>query len=495
MCCRVLRAWVRGDAISIVLGVGLLLLFLKFFLWPLARFDAPIGYDAGMYRYLFLRYSEAFPPFTFPELPPWAREHPPGLFLFSSILLRFGVPVDWLLGWMWSFFSILLIVCSSVVVWRKWGRAAGIVTLFLFVLAPAYYDGFAAMYWKTFAALLWTMLSFSFLERRQWFFGSVFAFLTLITHQQTGLLFILATASWLFLFACSSWFLAGFSRRHVLLFLVGSAAFFGLVVLFYGQLFDDIIKRLLPLLFQGSRAPPGSFPPPDFYLRHSWPLLLFGFLGVFHDLRRERWTLWQLTLLWSFLFIALRLIFYRRFFLQFEFFLIPFAAWSIGLFWRRSSSLLLRGSIIVLLLVQSTLSLPMILQRTPAVSADVFAAVQSLPVFVPDRALVLTLEPTTTPLLRGWLPKHRVGGPGLFDSSWSEMQWEKFLLGTSEERKELLVTLSGTVFLFVSPEFSSLYGRDAERFLADPCFVKENSTFLYRVKEGCLVFPPPRGEG
>ena len=485
----------RGNAISIVLGVGLLLLFMKFFLWPLARFDAPLGYDAGIYRYLFLRYGESFPPFTFPDLPPWAREHPPGLFLFSSILLRLGVPVDWFLGWMWNFFPILLAACSSAVVWRKWGRVAGIVTLFLFALAPAYYDGFAAMYWKTFAALLWTTLSFSFLERRQWFLGSVFAFLTVITHQQTGLLFILATVSWLFLSACSSWLLVGFSRRHVLMFLVGIAAFFGLVVLFYGQLFDDSIGRLLPLLFQGSRVPPGSFPPPDFYLRHSWPLLLFGFLGVLRDLRRERWTLWQLTLLWSFLFIALRLIFYRRFFLQFEFFLIPFAALSIGILWQRSSSLLLRGSIIVLLIVQSTLSPPVILQRTPAVSAEVFAAVQSLPVFVPDRALVLTLEPTTAPFLRGWLPRHRVGGPGLFDSSWSETQWEKFLLGTSEERKELLVTLSGTVFLFASPEFSSLYDRDAARFLTDPCFEKMEPVFLYKVRGECTRFPPPVGEG
>ncbi|MBI2523749.1 hypothetical protein HYW11_00830 [Candidatus Peregrinibacteria bacterium] len=164
MCCRVLRAWVRGNAISVALGIGLLLLFLKFF-WPLFYFNLPLGYDAGIYRYLFLQYGEAFPPFTFPDLPPWAREHPPGLFLFSSLLLHLGVPVDWLVGWMWNLFPILLAVCFSVVAWRKWGRAVGIVTLLLFAFAPAYYDGFAAMYWKTFAALLWMVLSFSFLER------------------------------------------------------------------------------------------------------------------------------------------------------------------------------------------------------------------------------------------------------------------------------------------------------------------------------------------
>lgn len=463
-----------------------LLLFLKFF-WPLFHFDLPLGYDAGIYRYLFLRYSDAFPPFTFPDLPPWAAEHPPGLFLFSTLLLRLGVPVDWLVGWIWNLFPILLALCASVIAGRKFGRGAAAVTLFLFALAPAYYDGFAAMYWKTFAALLWMVLSFSCLERRQWLWGSLFAFLTLITHQQTGLLFALATFSWLFLSLGSSWFLGGFTPRRVLQFFVGGTAILGLVALFYGRLFDDVVGRLLPLLLQGSSAPAGNFPSPDFYLHSSWPLLLVGFMGVFRDLRRGRWTLWQLTLLWSFLFIALRLIFYRRFMLQFEFFLLPFTASAIVLLWQGFPSFLVRGSVVVLLLMQSVLSLQVMTQRIPPMSAEVFAAAQSLPVFLPDRALLLTLEPTTTPLLRGWLPTHRIGGPGLFDSSWSEEEWETFLLGEPAERLALLQSLPGPVFLFASPEFSSLYGNDAKRFLADPCFEKMEVEFLYRVKSECMA--------
>lgn len=474
---------------TFVCGLALSLLFLKFF-WPFFQFDLPLGYDAGIYRYLFLRYGEALPPFMFPDLPPWAAEHPPGLFLFSSLFLRLGIPVDWLLGWMWNLVPIILAACASVIAGRKWGRGVAIVTLFLFTLAPAYYDGFAAMYWKTFAALLWMVLSFSFLERRQWFLGGLFAFLTLITHQQTGLLFALATFSWLLLSLGSSWFPGGVTPRRVLQCVVGGSAILGFSALFYGRLFDDVVGRLLPLLLQGSSAPAGNFPSPDFYLRFSWPLLLLGFVGVFRDLRRGRWTLWQLTLLWSFLFIALRLIFYRRFMLQFEFFLLPFAASALVLLWQKFPSLLVRGSVVVLLLMQSVLSLQVMTQRIPPVSAEVFVAAQSLPVFLPDRALVLTLEPTTTPLLRGWLPAHRIGGPGLFDSSWSEEEWETFLLGEPAERLALLRSLPGPVFLFASPEVHSLYGADAERFLADPCFEKMEAEFVYRVKRECLTPSP-----
>lgn len=483
----VLRTWVNEN--TLILGVGGCLSLLLFkFLWPLFSFDLPLGYDAGIYRFLFLRYSEVLPLFDVPELPPWAREHPPGLFLFSTLFLRLGVPVDWLLGWIWNLFPVLLAGVCSWIIAKKWGRGVGMVTLFLFALAPAYYDGFAAMYWKTFAALLWMVLAFASLERRQWLFGTLFAFLTLVTHHQTGLLFTLAVATWFFLCGVASWSHGEFSSRRFLAFFVGIAAFLGLVAFAYGELFDDIVWRLFPLFFQGSRAPAGSFPPPHFYLAHAWPLLLLGIIGFLASLRRERWTLWQLTLLWSFLFIALRLMFYRRFMLQFEFFLVPFAAVAVITLWQRWSSLFLRGSIVLLLLLQAISSVQVMAQRVPAVSAEVFAAVQSLSTSIPDSALVLTLEPTSTPFLRGWLSHHRVGGPGIFDSSWSEEQWERFLLGTLRERHVLLQSLPGPVFLFASPEFSSLYGADAERFLADPCLrMVSGRPFLLEVDPRCLA--------
>src|SRR3989338_11394615 len=96
--------------------IGILLLLLKFF-WSFFSFEVPLGYDPGIYLYLFFHYAEAFPPFFFPDLPPWAREHSLGLFLFVSPLVKLGVPVDWFVGWLWNLFPVLLavvLVCCEI---------------------------------------------------------------------------------------------------------------------------------------------------------------------------------------------------------------------------------------------------------------------------------------------------------------------------------------------------------------------------------------------
>lgn len=77
--------------------------------------DIPIGYDVGIYRYLFLRHGDAFPPFVLGDIEPWARGHPLGLFFFSTLLLKIGVPVDWLIGWVWNFMPVLLLTTLALV--------------------------------------------------------------------------------------------------------------------------------------------------------------------------------------------------------------------------------------------------------------------------------------------------------------------------------------------------------------------------------------------
>src|SRR5690242_15865719 len=79
--------------------VGLIILLTIKFLWPLFQYHIPLGYDAGIYRYLFVRHAQGFPPFWLGPIDPWAKGHPLGLFFFSTILMRIGVPVDWLIGW------------------------------------------------------------------------------------------------------------------------------------------------------------------------------------------------------------------------------------------------------------------------------------------------------------------------------------------------------------------------------------------------------------
>src|SRR3989344_4303219 len=138
---RIRLRWLELSA------VGLILLLLDKFLWPLFLYRIPLGFDVGIYRYLFLQHAEGFPPFIIAPMDVWALGHPLGLFFFSTLLMKLGVPVEWLLGWIWNLVPVVLAAVLAWVTGKREGRAIGVLTLLMALLSIAYFDGFAMMYW------------------------------------------------------------------------------------------------------------------------------------------------------------------------------------------------------------------------------------------------------------------------------------------------------------------------------------------------------------
>jgi hypothetical protein len=249
----------------------------------------------------------------------------------------------------------------------------------------------------------------------------------------------------------------------------------------YAPIWQEAVVTHLPALLGRTAAAAGSFPPPLFYVRTSGILLLVGIAGLLHTLREERWTLWQLAFLWSAVFVVLRLLFYRRFLLQLDFFLLPFVAIGIRTLWLRWRRVDVRVLLVSALLAQGIVMAFVMQTRGPIVDANTFAAIRRLPASLPPDAYVLSLENQSAVVLRGWLPFHRVGGPGLFDAHWSYREWERFLLGEEEDRRLFLQALPEGTYLFVSGFFRSYYGTHVNALLAEPCLVPVEQPFLFRV--------------
>lgn len=473
-----------------------LLLCAKFFL-PIARFGSvPLGYDAGIYRYLFVHYDAVFP--FVPRLPDWAKEHPPGLFFLSTLLLQTGMPVEWLTGWLWNGFVVGLACVLAWVAGKRWGRGVGMATLLCVLLSQAYYDGFYAMYWKTYVALLFTVLTWHLLDRRSWWAVVTIA-AVLLTHHQTGLLLLLVLGTWLAL-RCRrgvvvhevSLVVRALRQKGYLRFEYVSlvAVTVGFVLLYFIPVMREAVFRHVPKLLEGWGAPGGSFPEPSYYVRLTGALLLFGVAGFVRSLWEERGSLWQLSVLWSAVFVVFHLMFYRRFYLQLDFFLLPFAGFFLQWAWRRCARVSTRAALVALVLAQGAVAFHAAWQRLPFFDAALFAYVRQLPSTLPPEATVIALEDRSATLLRGWLPFHRVGGPGLFESEWTYEEWERFLLGTDGERRAFFTRLSYPTVIFASPYFRSYYAEAADRFLADPCLAPEGAPLLYRVKKECSGLSP-----
>ena len=459
-----------------IAGAFVALLLAKF-LWPLFRFDVPMGYDPGIYRYLFIQYEQALTSFSLPDLLPWAGEHPPGLFLAGAILMKLGISVDTLLSIFWNITPVALALTLAWVKWKKLGVKVGVLVLLMALLSQAYFDGFYAMYFKAYVALIFVCLTYHFVEKfSPWFLLT--AFLTVAIHHQTGMVMALALGIW--------WVAKFPSQRNnkaYRLYSMGILCIAALGLLVYLPHFERVFWSPFKSIFllRGDNAPAGAFPEASFYLRTMPILLSLGAVGFVRSLKREVGSVWQLSVIVCAVFIVFRLVFYKRFFLHLDFFLLPFAAEGLLWLWDRFVSRYARGVMIILLVVQAVISWKAMMLREPQLPMSALQDIVNMQEVLPEEATVIALENVSGMWLLGWLPHYTVGAPGMFDvPDWTYEDWEIFIDGTTSERKLLLNAIHGEVYFYANALFTSYYGERAESVLADPCLKKVPNTSLVR---------------
>lgn len=454
-----LKRMFRTDVYA---GVLVVLLLAKF-LYPLLRFDVPLGYDVGMYRYLFLQYGSG-------ELLPWAQEYPKALYVPLSLLVRMGLPVDMLIGWMWNLVPVALACTLAWVTAKRSNTATGVTVLLIALLSQPYFDGFYAMYMKVYVSLLFVVLTYHFADRMNPVFVLT-ALLAVLLHQQTGLILVLSLGVWWAL-----QFRTQYNMRRYQLLSGALIACAAIALLVYLPQWERAIWSPLKsiVLLRGENAPAGTFPEASFYFRTMSVVLLLGIGGFLQSFLKERGSLWQLSVVFCLMFIVLQLVFYRRFYLLLDFFLMPYAAAMLVLLWKScTKSLFYRGVLIVLLLAQLAIAFSIFSSRTPLIPRSGIVQIEAIRAHLPEDASVIALENISGPWLRGWIPDRQVGAPGLFDyPNWNKGDWQQFIDGTQAERRKLLQTLEGDVYFYISPAFTQLYGVRVQNVLEDPCLKK-----------------------
>lgn len=473
----------KKHGYTLAVGILVLLLCAKFF-WSYFGYDVPLGYDVGMYRYLFLRHATGFPPFVLGDMQEWAKGHPLGLFFLTSILLKIGLPVDWLIGWMWNAMGVLLTLCLAWSVTQssvftkdsKQSKEVFLVTLLIGTFSLPLYDGFVAMYWKTYVSLLFVVLTFALIDRKSpWAVAT--GMFALATHNQTGLLFILSVALWWVLQIRNNWMNAAW-RRTSFLILLGVI----LGILFYVPVYQETIGNHFQTLFQGSSdaTPEGAFPDLLYYWKRYAIILTLGAVGFVYSLKQKHFSLWHASVLWAAVFVFGKLFFYKRFFLHLDFFLLPFAALAFRLFWYRWKHPAWRVLLILMLCIQSVYLVDMMKERRPVISAETFTAVQNLHSAVPAGSTVVGLENVTALWIRGWLPDHDVWAPGFFDQIGTKEEWDSFIFGTVDDQSSAMYHRNVPLYFFLPPEYVAVYQDAAVRLLQHPCLeTVEGQSFLY----------------
>lgn len=454
-----------------LLWVALTLELLLKYAWPLCAFDLPLGANPGIYRYLFLHYSQAWPPFTIPAMDPWAYQYPLGLFVVLLPLLKTGVPVDALLGWIWSLMPIVLALVLGFVVGRgSWKtRDRGLLTVVMALLSLGQWVMYERMEWTMAAALLFCVLAFALLERKSWWAVPA-AIATVATDQQTGILFLLVLLCWwIHLF-----FSLSLKSRGQFFFSVtlGGLLFLGAALLYLPLLDTAVTLQLRSMSVELPRLP--------FFLWFSPVIWGLGIFGVTKTLRQKRITIWHLALFVAAFLALLQFSSHPRFLLFVDFFLLPFAASGLLLLWKRRR-FLLRCGLITAVIVQALLTTVVATSATPRISADTLHSVVDAAAMLPADSLLLTLDPESAAWLQGWLPGRHIAGPTTTVSPWSEAEWDFFFHGSLNDRWALVQKLRGPVYFLITDGFRALHPDLAQTLHREPCFREVEGTPFLRV--------------
>jgi hypothetical protein len=425
-----------------------------------------------------LQYADALGNLSLPTLQPWAQEHPPGLFVAGAMLMKLGLSVDVLIGWMWNLIPVALAGLFAWVTAKRLGNAVGAAILLIAVLSLPYYDGFFAMYWKVYASLAFVILTYHFIEKwSPWFLLT--ALLAIVVHHQTGLILVLAVGIW--------WLLALRTRWNEKLFLwytiaLGVVALIGIVV--YLPHWERAVWSPLKSIFllRGDKAPSGAFPEISFYLKMMPLLWALGVVGFVRSIQKDRGSLWQISVIVCAIFVVCKLVFYKRFVLQLDFFLMPFAAEALVWFWSRYKGKVWKYSVVLLIAIQIALTLKVMAVRLPRITTDTLLEIERLNEILPPDAKVVALENVTGMWLLGWTEVRTVGAPGLFDfPAWNYAKWEKFIDGRPEQRKAILGSIDGPLYFYVSDYFTRYYGERSQNVLKDPCLKQIDKAVLHSI--------------
>ncbi|HCI03700.1 TPA: hypothetical protein DE059_02115, partial [Candidatus Peribacteria bacterium] len=299
------------------------------------------------------------------------------------------------------------------------------------------------------------------------------------SHNQTGLILGLTLIVWWLVHLPTDWKDPQF-RKWTLAFV--AIAVLGLI--WYAPIFFRAFWAPFKsvLLLRGENAPAGHFPETSFFLKNSFVLLAFGALGWVKSFKKEKYSVWLIAPVICAIFIVFRLVFYYRFFLQLDFFLLPFAAIGIAFLWRLKNNFV-KSLLIVLILLQVFISFNQMKRWEPRMLPWELNEILSIRKLVEDDAEIIALDNNAAVWLLGWLPEYYTGGPGLFDfPPWTYEQWESFLYGSNQDRFKMISSIpERPLYLMTSDLFYNYYGEHVKGFLKDPCLKRVYGSPLYRV--------------
>jgi len=425
---------------------------------PYRNNTVPLGYDPGIYKYIFERFQKALPNIPEEELDSWIRTgFPSGLPTLIDELYLLGFTTDEILKPVFIIFSSLLVFPIYLVAKKYFGKEAGIIASLLYAFSYTQLQTFWFMYYKNvvgMALLLFAIYLMDQDDRRYTPLMILFATMLGFTHRPT---FLILAMVWL------SYILVNLKKADKLEENVMRVLATGILLFtLYLPRFNETIIKPLEGVF-GSILEPGTIGSGTFfslfkYQFMSLSYLPFALLGFLYLAIRKKFNPLFLWFLINGFIVYFKIFFYNRFIIQLDIIAIILA--SAGLLYGIIIPLPKKriGLLITLLLLVSSgiITYNSAIEMKPLLTSTQLASIQKIPQLTEEDAYVMATTSYYSPWILGYSGRKTIA-PGLFDyDKWEEKDWRRFWYAdTLEEIKNLLEMYDKPLYIYIGKHPSS----------------------------------------
>lgn len=413
-----------------------LLVFLGTRTYPYFFSSLPLGYDPGLYFYLFKKYSQ-LPLLSFISLPDWLiSTFQPGIAVFSKFLNNFLSPEQQLIPLI-IFFNFLLFISIYLFSKKLFNKKTALWAILIFTCSALQYRFYWYYYLKNIAALSFLFFAFTlFLSRSYW--ALIFTVLVAYFHQQTAV-FMLAIIL----------FLAIFQKKQRPYYLTIFLSTLIAALPYYIKTFNLSLLPLVQPILNTFGTPSGTFY--NFYtsLLLSLPYLIPGIYGFYLLIRKSKYWLITVPFILTTVIVVFNLFFSRRFIPFWDLFLIILASYGLSQFFKKKIKFTKILYFLYPLILVIFISIFVYKTSQPLILAEELKEIKTLNETEPN-AYVLVTDEAYMPWVYGWSNRKTIApGFGEYDIFWTEDEWQQFWLAPDNDLKiKLLQKLPQPLYIF-----------------------------------------------
>lgn len=383
----------------VVLWIGFLIGSFRLFTYITTKL--PLGYDPGIYLFLFEDYGQLLRNFDFSLLASW-NQHEPLLWILAALFGKIWISGEWLVRrWLWIA-SMLPWVILAKIFWKKNKRLA-IITAFLYRISITQYEAFFRAYFKQIIGISLMLLCVHSLHKKKSLALGIWLLLLILLHRHSALYIIPIVLIYLTLQSIREK-----KIPYKMISVITIRGIFGaLVYIHQADKFLIEAWEVLTTTF-GGKGMGGIFMERKERILLTISLLLLSSLGIYDKVRNKEydgWLIWYgLGLLW----IGLQLVNYKRTLIFVDIFVLIIAARGLMVIFQKFKKHG-RAVLAIFLVIKATYYLNYVSQHnTPLISESEFQAIHSLKITTPKNAIIMLTHKNYTPRVMWYSGRDRI---------------------------------------------------------------------------------------